>query len=148
MNKTITYFILGGLVIYGLVYMGKDKSKDKGLDEGVFDGDENKNAKLPIGDGLPDEPQPQPCPTEDFVFQKLYDERKSFLTSTLTGIEGKVITKESPIKPSEEEIMEMRLKAKQIVINCRKAKADLMRDFKNNGVEAPSKADEFLKNIN
>ena len=41
----------------------------------------------------------------------------------------------------------MKLRAKQLVLNCRKSNADLIRDFKNNGVEAPSKADEFLKNL-
>jgi ElaB/YqjD/DUF883 family membrane-anchored ribosome-binding protein len=147
MNKNLIYFIVGGLAIYALVYFGKDKSKDVGLDEPIIDDKESDlKRKTTLNDGLPDEPL-QPCPTEDFVFQQLYNERKSFLTSTLTGIEGEVRTKESSIKPSDDEIMEMKLKAKQLVTNCRKANADTMRDFKNNGVEAPSKADEFLKNL-
>ncbi len=144
MNKKLTYFIIGGIAIYALVYFGKDKSKDVGLDEPIIDGELKR--KTTLKDGLPDEPL-QACPDVDFVFQKLYAERKSFATSTLTGIEGEVNTKESSIKPSEEEIKEMRFRAEQIVKNCVKSKADLIRDFKNNGVEAPSKADEFLKNI-
>ena len=111
MNKKLTYFIIGGIAIYALVYFGKDKSKDVGLDEPIIDGEDSElKRKTSLKDGLPDEPL-QACPDVDFVFQKLYSERKAFATSTITGIEGEVTTKESPIKPSDEEIKEMRYRA-------------------------------------
>ena len=135
MNKQLqTLFIIGGIALVLLMYAKSKKTNDEGLDKGINgskDNEEREGNPLPSNDSF-DRPL-QACTPAEEIFQQLLAEEEERLKAKGISINRK---------------NELLALSQELYNDCRKRLNLMINDFKDNGVDAPSTAQDFLRKNN
>lgn len=148
MNKQLqTLFIIGGIALVLLMYAKSKKTNDEGLDKGINGSKDNESREgnpLPSNDSF-DRPL-QACTPAEEIFQKLLAEEEERLreTTPMTKETAEIKAKGITINRKNE----LLALSRELYNDCRKRLNLMINDFKDNGVDAPSTAENFLRKNN
>lgn len=131
MNKQLqTLLIIAGATLIFLMWSKSKRTSDIGLDEGINPKGDNEPNLNPLPEQDSFAKPLQACTPSEQIFQGLLKEEEERRQTRAIPIERK---------------NELLALAQELYNDCKKRQNILINDFKDNGVNAPSTADTFIK---